>query len=41
MDIDYPDGLSFKIFDNHTIHCPDCITTAYELLAGKRLSKTA
>ena len=30
MDIELSDGLSFKIFDNHTIHCPVVFTTAYD-----------
>jgi two-component system LytT family response regulator len=30
MDIELSDGLSFKIFDNHVIHCPVIFTTAYD-----------
>ena len=30
MDIELSDGLSFKIFENHPIHCPVIFTTAYD-----------
>src|SRR5260221_6037603 len=41
MDIELSDGLSFKIFDNHTIHCPVIFTTAYDEYWQEALEKNS